>query len=68
MPEVDELITIEPGDSVFRVASKIRGDFDVGILFPNSVRSAIETWLAGIPAPGRLLSAVARFFPESIHS
>jgi heptosyltransferase-2 len=49
MPEVDELITIDPGSSVFRVASKIRGDFDVAILFPNSVRSAIETWLAGIP-------------------
>ena len=49
MPEVDELITIDPGDSVFRVASKIRGTFEVAILFPNSVRSAIETWLAGIP-------------------
>ncbi len=49
MPEVDELITIDPGDSVFRVASKIRGKFDVAILFPNSIRSAIETWLAGIP-------------------
>jgi heptosyltransferase-2 len=49
MPEVDELITIEPGDSVFRVASKIRRNFDAAILFPNSVRSAIEPWLAGIP-------------------
>ena len=36
VPEVDELITIEPGDSVFRVASKIRRDFEVAILFPNS--------------------------------
>jgi heptosyltransferase-2 len=49
VPEVDELITIDSRDSVFRVASKIRGKFDVAILFPNSVRSAIETWLAGIP-------------------
>jgi heptosyltransferase-2 len=49
VPEVDELITIASRDSVFRVASKIRGEFDVAILFPNSVRSAIETWLAGIP-------------------
>src|SRR3984893_5692427 len=49
VPEVDELITIDSRDSVFRVASKIRGEFDVAILFPNSVRSAIETWLAGIP-------------------
>jgi heptosyltransferase-2 len=31
------------------VAAKIRVNFDVAILFPNSVRSAIELWLAGIP-------------------
>jgi len=49
VPEVDELIMIDPGDSVFRVASKIRSNFDVAILFPNSVRSALESWLAGIP-------------------
>ena len=49
MPEIDQVITIEPGDSVFRVASKIRGRFEVALLFPNSVRSAIESWLAGIP-------------------
>jgi heptosyltransferase II len=49
VPEVDELITIDPGDSVFRVAAKIRDKFEVAIVFPNSVRSAIETWLAGIP-------------------
>jgi heptosyltransferase-2 len=49
VPEVDELITIDPGNSVFRIAGKIRGRFEVAILFPNSVRSALETWLAGIP-------------------
>ncbi len=49
VPEVDELITMEPGDSVFQVASKIRRDFDVAILLPNSVRSALEAWLARIP-------------------
>ncbi|MEA3144924.1 MAG: heptosyltransferase, partial [Verrucomicrobiota bacterium] len=49
VPEVDELITIDPGDSVFRTARKIRGRFEVAILFPNSVRSALEIWLAGIP-------------------
>lgn len=47
--EVDELVTIDPGNSVFRVASKIRDRFEVAILFPNSIRSAIEVWLAGIP-------------------
>ena len=49
MPEIDQVITIDRGDSVFRVASKIRFRFEVALLFPNSVRSAIEPWLAGIP-------------------
>jgi heptosyltransferase-2 len=49
VPEVDELVTIDPGDSVFRVASKIRARFEAAILFPNSIRSAIEVWLAAIP-------------------
>jgi lipopolysaccharide heptosyltransferase II len=49
VPEVDELITIDPGDSIFRVASKIRGRFEVAILFPNSIRAAIEVRLAAIP-------------------
>jgi len=47
--EVDEVIAIEPKDGVLGVARKIRGRFDVEILFPNSVRSALEGWLAGIP-------------------
>jgi len=49
VPEVDELITIDPGDSILRVAAKIRGRFEVAILFPNSIRSALEVWLAAIP-------------------
>lgn len=68
MPEVDELITIEPGDSVFRVASKIQRNFDVAILFPNSVRSAIEPWLAGIPRRVGCSRPWRDFFPEPIHS
>jgi lipopolysaccharide heptosyltransferase II len=49
VPEVDEVIAIEQRDGVFGVARRIRGKFDVAILFPNSVRSALEAWLAGIP-------------------
>jgi heptosyltransferase II len=49
VPEVDEILQIEHGSSVFTVASKIRGRFDVAILFPGSLRSGIEIWLAGIP-------------------
>jgi len=49
LPEVDEVLTINPRDSVWRVGSKIRDRFDVAILLPNSHRVAIEAWLAGIP-------------------
>ncbi len=49
IPEVDEVLQIEDGNSVFTVAGKIRGRFDVAILFANSSRSGLEIWLAGIP-------------------
>jgi heptosyltransferase-2 len=49
LPEVDEVLTINPRDSVVRTASRIRGRFEVAILLPNSPRAAIEAWLAGIP-------------------
>jgi lipopolysaccharide heptosyltransferase II len=47
--KVDELILIEPGDSVFTVAGKLRNRFDAAVLFPNSLRAALEAWLARIP-------------------
>ena len=48
--EVDEIIVIEPGESVFAVAKKLRARaFDAAIIFPNSLRTALEPWLAGIP-------------------
>ena len=47
--EVDAVIAIESGDSVCRVAKKLRGKFEVAILFPNSLRAALEAWLAKIP-------------------
>ena len=44
----------EPGLARQKVATKARGDarpttFDLALVLPNSPRSAIETWLAGIP-------------------
>ena len=69
IPEVDDVITIGPKESVFRVASRIRGKFDVAILFPNSPRSGLEVWLAKIPRrvgyrrPWRNLF-VNQFIPE----
>jgi ADP-heptose:LPS heptosyltransferase len=47
--EVDEVLQIEDGSSVFAVARKIRDRFDVAILFPSFLRPGIEIWLAWIP-------------------
>jgi lipopolysaccharide heptosyltransferase II len=49
VPEVDHVLEIPKGASVFQVAGLLRGQFDVAVLFPNSIRSAMEVWLAGIP-------------------
>ena len=49
-PAVNETISIIPGESIFSVGQKLRaGKFDLTLVLPNSPRSAIETWLAGIP-------------------
>ncbi len=49
VPEIDEVITFEPKESIFSVAKKLRGRFDAAVLFPNSLRSALEVWWADIP-------------------
>jgi lipopolysaccharide heptosyltransferase II len=49
MPEVDEVIGVPEDAGVLKVAWRIRKRFDVAVLFPNSARSALEAWLAGIP-------------------
>ena len=49
VPEVNEVIAITPSKSVFGVAGKIRGRFDAALVLPNSVRTALEVWLARIP-------------------
>ena len=50
VPEVDDIIAL-PSKSVFAAARLIRrkAGFDVAILFPNSLRSALEVFLARIP-------------------
>jgi heptosyltransferase-2 len=50
VPEVDEVLAL-PSRSLFSVVNAIRcsASFDVAILFPNSVRAALEVWLGGIP-------------------
>lgn len=49
-PALDELIVFGPEESLWRVAGRIRaGRFDRALILPNSPRSALECWLAGIP-------------------
>jgi lipopolysaccharide heptosyltransferase II len=50
VPEVDAIIPL-PDDSLLSVVRLFRQQmpFDVAILFPNSLRVALESWLSGIP-------------------
>ena len=49
-PAVNETLSFAPGESIFAIGKKLRaGEFDLALVLPNSPRSAIETWLAGIP-------------------
>lgn len=50
LPEVDLVLSLGK-KSVWSAARLLRenGRFDAGIVFPNSLRAAIELWLAGIP-------------------
>src|SRR6266850_5968345 len=50
IPEVDVIIPLSEG-SLLPVVRQLRQQkpFDVAILFPNSLRVAVESWLSGIP-------------------
>ncbi|HEX3856193.1 MAG TPA: lipopolysaccharide heptosyltransferase II [Verrucomicrobiae bacterium] len=57
-PAIDEIISFASGKNLFFIAKKLRksarGDarptkFDLALVLPNSPRSAIEVFLAGIP-------------------
>src|SRR5213596_96168 len=50
IPEVDAIIPLL-NDSLFPVVSLLKRQpaFEVTILFPNSLRVALESWLSGIP-------------------
>jgi heptosyltransferase-2 len=49
-PAINEVISFAPVEGVFVVGKKLRaGKFDLALVLPKSPRSAIETWLAGIP-------------------
>jgi heptosyltransferase II len=50
VPDIDEILPLT-SNSFFSVVRAIRrhDPFDVAILFPNSLRAALEAWFAGIP-------------------
>ena len=50
VPEVDAIIPL-PGSRLLSAVRLLRREppFDVAILFPNSLRAALESWLTGIP-------------------
>jgi len=46
---LNEVITFGAEDSLWSVAKKLRGqEFDLGVILPNSTRSALELWLGGV--------------------
>jgi heptosyltransferase-2 len=49
-PALDEAISFATGENVFSTGKKLRaGKFDLALVLPNSPRSALEVFFAGIP-------------------
>jgi heptosyltransferase-2 len=49
-PFLDDLLLFSPGAGLWQTARRLRArKFTAAIAFPNSLRSALELWLAGIP-------------------
>lgn len=49
-PALSELLPFYAGEGSWTISRRLKaGDFDVGLVFPNSPRSALELWLARIP-------------------
>jgi heptosyltransferase-2 len=49
-PTVDDVTTYAKGEGPWAIARRLRNEhFDAALVFPNSPRSALESWLARIP-------------------
>lgn len=49
-PAIDDVLTFSPHESASSVARRLRKDrFQIALILPNSFRSALEIWLAGVP-------------------
>ncbi|MBL9151196.1 MAG: lipopolysaccharide heptosyltransferase II [Verrucomicrobiales bacterium] len=51
VPGIDEIVTLQRREKPRHVARRLRqtGCYDAALLFPGSLRAALEAWLAGIP-------------------
>ncbi len=51
VPEVDEVLPLPRSGSLGATVRLLKRQtpFDVAVLFPNSLRTALEVWLAGVP-------------------
>src|SRR5688572_6881672 len=50
LPSINETISFQSKTGTLSLAKRLKaGRFNLAIIFPNSFRSAIESWLAGIP-------------------
>jgi len=68
VPEVDAVISCGQNESVFSVAKKIRDGFDMAVVLPNSIRSALEVYLAKIPRRAGAHGKYRRWLLTSIFS
>ena len=49
-PALDATLSFETGNSPWKVGRMLRAQkFDAALVLPNSTRSALEVWVAGIP-------------------
>jgi heptosyltransferase II len=62
-PWLDEVITFSPSDKIWSTARRLRDkSFQTALILPNSIRSALEVWLAGVPRRIGYSSAGRAFF------
>ncbi len=68
-PFLDEVMTFSPSENIFEAARSLgEKKFSLGIAFPNSIRSALELWLARIPRRiGRARRFRALFLTDAVN-
>ncbi|MDP9291648.1 MAG: lipopolysaccharide heptosyltransferase II [Verrucomicrobiota bacterium] len=71
-PGVDDVIAIEPNEGAIAASRKLAGKFQAAVLFPNSIRVALEVFLARVPRrvgyEGKWRAALLnQIVPEKLH-